>query len=151
MCVCAHGWGQRRRLYYRRVGLSLDDGLKLLKRRRPEINPIPAFLAILREYETECRTLGFIKDNNDAPSVTVGPAMIGPNKTANSNKQGVGSVLPDDVKAPSSINGSDSTSMEPSSLTKRPRIIGPTRPQDNDDETFINSERLSDSTGNTDC
>ena len=43
--------------------MSFDNALKLVKRRRACARPIPAFLDQLKQYESECKTLGLIKDD----------------------------------------------------------------------------------------
>jgi len=40
----------------RRVGMSLSDGLHRIKRRRPKVKPIAAFIDILEQYESQCFT-----------------------------------------------------------------------------------------------
>ena len=46
-------------------GMSFDNALKLVKRRRPCAGPIPAFLEQLRQYEEECKGLDLIKDGGN--------------------------------------------------------------------------------------
>ncbi len=41
--------------------MSLEESLTLMKRRRPCVDPIPAFLEQLKRYEEECKSLGLIK------------------------------------------------------------------------------------------
>lgn len=36
--------------YDRRVGMTLDDAMSLIQRRRPEADPVPAFREMLRKY-----------------------------------------------------------------------------------------------------
>jgi len=42
-------------------GLTLQEGIDICKRRRPEIDPIPAFVGQLKIYETQCRESGMIQ------------------------------------------------------------------------------------------
>lgn len=52
--------------------MTLTLCLKLCQRRRPMVDPIPAFLHQLSKYEKECRTMGYLTavddtvENNDA-------------------------------------------------------------------------------------
>jgi hypothetical protein len=43
------------------AGMGFSDALQLCKSRRDCINPIPAFIAQLKEYELECREKGLIQ------------------------------------------------------------------------------------------
>jgi len=45
----------------RKAGMSMDRAMRLLKSRRPQIEPIPAFLDQLRQYEQRCLNMGAIK------------------------------------------------------------------------------------------
>mmetsp|Transcript_4123 Transcript_4123/g.5989 ORF Transcript_4123/g.5989 Transcript_4123/m.5989 type:complete len:273 (-) Transcript_4123:90-908(-) len=47
-----------------KVGMDLDNALALVKQRRPEADPIPAFLEQLKRYEGECKDLGLIKKDS---------------------------------------------------------------------------------------
>lgn len=80
----------------RKAGMSLEKALALCRARRPDVEPIPAFMAQLKTYEDKCRRLGVIRDDNKEPKPVVGdegndkkrkgpvgpaigpPAMIGP-------------------------------------------------------------------------
>jgi hypothetical protein len=44
-----------------KVGMNLEEALALIKRRRPCVEPIPAFLEQLKRYEVECKSLRLIK------------------------------------------------------------------------------------------
>ena len=46
--------------------MSLDEGLTLCRRRRPEVNPIPAFMSQLVAYEKTCMDLGLISKSDDS-------------------------------------------------------------------------------------
>jgi len=48
-------------------GLTLQEGIHLCKRRRPEVDPIPAFVGQLKIYETRCMEMGMIQSTNDSP------------------------------------------------------------------------------------
>ena len=48
-----------------RVGMPLDDALALIQRRRPDAEPIPDFMDMLRQYEAQCRRDGAIVDQLD--------------------------------------------------------------------------------------
>lgn len=45
--------------------MTLTQSLKLCQRRRPVVDPIPAFLDQLATYERECRTLGYLTAVDD--------------------------------------------------------------------------------------
>ncbi len=45
--------------------MTLTQSLKLCQRRRPMVDPIPAFLHQLATYERECRTLGYLTAVDD--------------------------------------------------------------------------------------
>jgi len=57
--------------------MTLAQSLKLCQRRRPIVDPIPAFMDQLSKYEKECRTMGYLTavdaklDNNDADKKVV--------------------------------------------------------------------------------
>lgn len=68
----------------RKVGMTLQRALSLCRARRPDVDPIPAFMTQLQTYETKCRRLGVIReeDSDGAGSkkrkAVVGPAMRPP-------------------------------------------------------------------------
>ncbi|GKY97420.1 hypothetical protein MPSEU_000700500 [Mayamaea pseudoterrestris] len=93
---CQHGVSRSTTaiLFYlmRRVGMSLQDGLTMIQRRRPQAQPIPAFLTILQQYyETKCQ-LNEQKPSSDPSKrkAMVGPAMP-PDKRA---RKPIGPTLP---------------------------------------------------------
>lgn len=47
-------------MYGRKANLTLKQSLELCRRRRPIVDPIPAFLDQLTTYERECRALGYL-------------------------------------------------------------------------------------------
>jgi len=49
------------------AGLTLREGMDLCKRRRPEVDPIPAFVGQLKIYESRCREMGKIQSTNGNP------------------------------------------------------------------------------------
>jgi hypothetical protein len=55
----------------RRLGMTMDDALALIQRRRPEADPIPSFRQYLREYEARCIAQGTVVS-------TSGPQSKGP-------------------------------------------------------------------------
>jgi hypothetical protein len=87
-------------------GMELDSAVKLVQRRRPCINPIPAFMKQLQGYEIECKEKGLIcevevkvKSGQDADSrkrKAIGPicgpvpsnqqSVIGPSLNVNVTK-----------------------------------------------------------------
>ena len=68
-------------------GMELDSAVKLVQRRRQCINPIPAFMKQLQDYEKECKEKGLIcevfkevesgQDANSRKRKVIGP-MSGP-------------------------------------------------------------------------
>lgn len=68
--------------------MTLDDAMELVQRRRPEVDPIPAFLNMLRDYELQCRSQGDIasdsatkKFGNKRAAAVVGPSGPSPNRS----------------------------------------------------------------------
>ena len=51
--------------HVRKANMTLTQSLKLCQRRRPVVDPIPAFLDQLATYERECRTLGYLTAVDD--------------------------------------------------------------------------------------
>ena len=112
-------------------GMGFDAAFDLLKVRRDCINPIPAFMTQLREYEVECREKGLLRDVHEADSGSgttgkkrkaIGP-MIGPS----SKPRIVGPALP--TTRPVSNDSSASTSIGPSLppgfKRDREKVLGP--------------------------
>ena len=73
--------------------MPLDSAMALIQRRRPEAEPIPDFMAMLGQYEAQCRSDGAIVDlrtgipgkNKKRTAGAVGPACpgaVGPQKRA---------------------------------------------------------------------
>lgn len=106
-------------------GIELQSALKLVKQRRQCINPIPAFIKQLQDYEKECKDEGLICESSteDLPDESIrrkrkgiGPS-IGPSREPSTSKQRiVGPSLPLQVqpnaiaamvKAQESENGSN--------------------------------------------
>jgi hypothetical protein len=56
--------------------MSLDEGLKTIRRRRPEAQPIPAFYSMLQEYETKQQQVK--KDENSSKSKRPAAGAVGP-------------------------------------------------------------------------
>jgi len=46
--------------YNRRANMTYDQGLQLCKQRRSVVDPIQAFCEQLKQYEKECRELGYL-------------------------------------------------------------------------------------------
>ena len=59
------------------AGMVLEDALEVCRRRRDCVNPIPAFLSQLKEYEVECRREGLIIQNDDGADQKAVGAMAG--------------------------------------------------------------------------
>lgn len=66
----------------RKTNMTLQQSLQLCQRRREMVDPIPAFIDQLKEYEKECRSWGYltavdqVKESygNDQASETIGPS-----------------------------------------------------------------------------
>lgn len=61
---------------YSRVGMPLESALSLIRRRRPDAEPIPDFMDMLRRYESQCRKDGAIVEDGTTSSKK--RAAIGP-------------------------------------------------------------------------
>lgn len=48
----------------RKAGMNLEDSMELIRQKRPEAEPIPAFIKQLQEYEQECIGLGVISQQS---------------------------------------------------------------------------------------
>jgi len=128
-----------------RAELTLLEGMNLCKRRRPEVEPIPAFVRQLKIYESRCAEMGMIRVTNDITEgdrhmrgqkrkvigVKIGPArgpargpntsIIGPNK--NPNKDG------------NDIDGTNSR-------TRTTPVIGPSLPPSVNDDGVSDASSL---------
>lgn len=102
--------------------MSLSKALKVMKERRSVIDPIPAFLVQLKNYELKCTDLGLELINNDEDDKNVKQAKKG---NSSSLKRIVGPSLP------------------PNFVTKKPKtttLIGPTMPPNtHQDANVINT------------
>lgn len=49
------------------AGLTLQEGMDLCKRRRPEVDPIPAFMEQLMTYESRCKKMGMLQSKDNIP------------------------------------------------------------------------------------
>uniref|UniRef100_A0A7R9ZF94 protein-tyrosine-phosphatase n=1 Tax=Pseudictyota dubia TaxID=2749911 RepID=A0A7R9ZF94_9STRA len=47
----------------RKLGMTFDKAFALCRRRRPDVNPIPAFVTQMRKYEMKCRKMGIISSD----------------------------------------------------------------------------------------
>jgi len=86
---------------HRKAGMNLKDSMTLIQQKRPQAEPIPAFMTQLQEYEKKCIDLGvFGKDSKHKldessessnqtkrraigpavgpPKPVIGPSLIGP-------------------------------------------------------------------------
>lgn len=115
------------------AGMSFDNAFKTCQRRRDCVNPIPAFVAQLKEYETECKRKGLIQSNGgevksnqtaDKKRKVAGPSrgpaprpMVGP------------SVPPqEDEKDDEKIKSSSNPDIGPSLPSQKKAKIGPSLP-----------------------
>ena len=124
--------------------MSMDDALQMIQRRRPQAQPIPAFMEILEQYAKEYGTSDQEDSKkrvsqsrsiaNDRKRPRVGPSICpstGPAGPPQTSKE-IGPSLPP-AHSPKEIGSSDNTigpSFPPSQQNKE---IGPSFPQRTDD------------------
>lgn len=48
------------------AGLTLQEGMDLCKRRRPEVDPIPAFVEQLKIYESRCKKMDMVRSSENS-------------------------------------------------------------------------------------
>jgi len=126
--------------FFRRRGMTYQAALQLVQRRRPQAQPIPAFVKMLQDYETTCRDNGWIPTESDEIAVTKNnKPILSHEKTAQPQPAprtaSIGPCLPPSKRSTPTItaakddddddDGKDKP--EPRNM-KRPRIIGPARP-----------------------
>lgn len=63
---------------FRKAGMTLQDSMALIQKKRPQANPIPAFYTQLQEYEKTCMDLGIFKTVERSKPETKRLAPIGP-------------------------------------------------------------------------
>ena len=85
--------------------MPLNEAMQLVKRRRPEADPIPDFVAMLRDYELQCRLDGVIRNDDDNADAAVVAAA------ENSNSK----------------RGTTPARLIRPDAPKRPKLIGPAR------------------------
>jgi hypothetical protein len=105
--------------------MTLTQSLKLCQRRRPMVDPIPAFLHQLASYERECRTLGYLTAVDDVliNNDSVAEAYVG---TGGQKRKAKSSDSDDDMKKKAIVG----PAIGPSTLLKGPgrsAVIGPAR------------------------
>lgn len=139
-------------------GMTFDSALELCQKKRPGVEPIPAFVDQLRRYEIQCREVGLIpscstdgggaegqdetseKDGNRKRK-TSKSSSIGPSLPPSSKRRVIGPGLPDtknnnndnataSEECLEKIDGKRSTSavVNRASSTKRQASIGPSLP-----------------------
>ena len=139
-------------------GMTFDSALELCQKKRPGVEPIPAFVDQLRRYEIQCREVGLIpscstdgggaegqdetseKDGNRKRKTSKSSA-IGPSLPPSSKRRVIGPGLPDtknnnndnataSEECLEKIDGKRSTSavVNRASSTKRQASIGPSLP-----------------------
>mmetsp|Transcript_37766 Transcript_37766/g.53273 ORF Transcript_37766/g.53273 Transcript_37766/m.53273 type:complete len:154 (-) Transcript_37766:53-514(-) len=79
----------------RKAGMSLDDALCLMKGKRGDVDPIPAFVKQLRDYEVKCqkKAKGSQRQKRKRSSVADQSTMIGPS-IGPTQKRAIGPSLP---------------------------------------------------------
>lgn len=55
--------------------MPLVDAMALLKRRRPQVDPIPPFMGMLQDYENICRQSGAIQSKSSDKKRAIGPSL----------------------------------------------------------------------------
>lgn len=57
--------------------MTVEQAMALIKRRRPNVEPIPSFLRVLETYESRCRASGAIQAGNGEAGVKrkAGPSL----------------------------------------------------------------------------
>mmetsp|Transcript_26300 Transcript_26300/g.53850 ORF Transcript_26300/g.53850 Transcript_26300/m.53850 type:complete len:155 (-) Transcript_26300:87-551(-) len=105
--------------------MTFQQSLKLCRRRRPEVDPIPAFLVQLKNFEIDCRSLGYLTalDDADGTLLESGGSVKGREISANVNSDKRKKVSDDDTCSVRDVDKRrkvEGTSIGPS--------IGPTQP-----------------------
>ncbi len=104
------------------AGMALEDALEVCRRRRDCVNPIPAFLSQLKEYELECRREGLIIQNDHgADQKVIGP-MAGNSK---GKRKAIGPS-----RGPMSVPNPTDDDHDGGTSKKKLRAIGPSRGPD---------------------
>ena len=108
--------------FYSKAELSLADALKLVQRRRPEAQPIPAFMQFLERFEQQCQEFSTTRPTK-RPRIgpTIGPPTSCPPPPTSTTATAKGSIGP-------SIGPVHPTAPSLSEET----TIGPIRPQTSD-------------------
>ena len=88
--------------------MSLNDAMELIKRRRPQAQPIPAFMEMLKQYEGR-----MIKSSSSSSS----------NNNKRNSSDGV-----EEINNNQSSNDNNNNSQQTDQQRKRPRVVGPSRP-----------------------
>ncbi len=116
--------------------MSLDQALTLARRRRPEVEPIPAFIRQLQSYEERCRSLGLLKDEDESKGAQREKGLDADGTDGKGVHSGVIDDKLDHINATIvSQDGPGTTESEPSIMEKNPfatptakRVVGPSRP-----------------------
>ena len=116
--------------------MTMKQSLHLCKRRRPVVDPIPAFVEQLKIYERECRTWGHLTSEDnvtfgaqkgvsekvEGDSSNVAGVGVGEKRKAN-NDDGSG-----DGKKKRAVGPAIGPSIGPSIGPMKPQKVGPTKP-----------------------
>jgi hypothetical protein len=138
----------RERSYFnmrkRRVGMSLDDALAMVKRRRPEANPIPEFLSMVSEFsKEETRIPQAIEGDPFNASKRI--RTVGPQKPATSTQLNSASkdVHCDDVNEslPQETSAVMIGPTQPTGTTTEAASIGPMLPSESSTSTPLKKRK----------
>lgn len=129
---------------YSKTDMSLDDAMKRIQLRRPQAQPIPAFMDILKQYEKEitCKKKRESSNRSEVGSKkrqrVVGPSFgpsigpVGPQKP-NPNDPLENAFKPGGTIGPSL----PPTKNAPSVQKKKPVIIGPAMPPSKEETNSV--------------
>ena len=115
-CYCTY------KCVYSKAGMTLKDAMMLIKRRRPEAEPIPAFLDLLGRFEQTCNTSSGHKRKAKKQLQVVGPT-IGPSVGPRTIGPSIGPSWV--VSEKDAITTTSATTL--SKKKKRKRMVGPFR------------------------
>jgi len=115
-CYCTY------KCVYSKAGMTLKDAMMLIKRRRPEAEPIPAFLDLLERFEQTCNTSSGHKRKTKKQLQVVGPT-IGPSVGPRTIGPSIGPSWV--VSEKDAITTTSATTL--SKKKKRKRMVGPFR------------------------
>jgi len=110
----------------RKIGMPFQDAISLIQQRRPEADPIPAFISQLKKYEEKCRQIGVLREDDmdscaDAVKKrkVIGPTYPPGNNDKKHTKRLCGPARKPIVENPGTISSSmSSSSLPPKAINK---------------------------------